>query len=394
MIRATRDKVCAAFVGRYGTDPSIRVRAPGRVNLIGEHIDYAGMPVLPISIDREVTLWLRPRTDSVVRIESTAPAYEGREFEAGAHIDPGPSGDWGNYVRAAVQGVVQRYGATTGWDALLHSTVPVAAGLSSSSALVVAAGLAAAAAAGIEFDPLELAQLMAESEQYVGTRGGGMDQAACIAGKTGCAVRIEFDPLRATSVPIPGGWRFIVADTGVKAHKSGAAREAYNSLRDQTEQALAFVWPIAAGGRPAASYRELVLGRTTGEIADLVRLASGILSDDLLPRFRHVVTEGARVGLAERALLGDDPTTFGALMNASHASLRDDFGVSSPELDALAGLALGAGAYGARLTGAGMGGCIVALADEESVPAVLGVLPGVFVAVPSDGASVASVAGS
>jgi galactokinase len=386
--RGTGNKIPAAFADRYGSDPEVRVRAPGRVNLIGEHIDYAGLPVLPVALDREVALWLRPRADAAVRIASTDPAYGRREFEAGPRIDPGPPGDWGNYVRAAVRSVAVRYGAVNGWDALVESSIPVAAGLSSSSALVVAAGLAATTVAGVDPHPLELAHLMAEAERFVGTRGGGMDQAACLAGEVGCAVRIEFDPLRATSVPIPAGWRFIVADTGVQAHKSGAVRETYNRLRGQAEEALAIVWPAAMPDMPEPSYGALVRGRTAVEIMDLLGLASGVLPGELLPRFRHVVTEAARVGLAERALLGDDPTTFGELMGASHASLTDDLGVSCSELDELVERALGAGAHGARLTGAGMGGCIVALCDEMCAPAVLAALPGAFVAEPSGGASV------
>jgi len=361
------------------------------VNLIGEHIDYAGLPVLPMALDRVVTLWIRPRSDRTVNVQNLSRGFGELTFVAGPAIEPAPAGDWGNYVRAAVQGVSIGYGSERGWDGLVESTVPVAAGLSSSSALVVAAGLSSMVSGDLEPDRFRFAERMAKAEQYVGTRGGGMDQAACIAGREGCAVRVEFDPLRVAHVPIPPQWRFIVADSGVQAHKSGSARDTYNRLRGFTERALAYVWPVVMGTDAppeGPTFHSLVAGRTAAEIAELLGLAAGILDDELMPRFRHVVTEAARVGLAERALMRQDAVAFGELMNASHGSLRDDFGVSGPELDRLVNLALAAGAAGARLTGAGMGGCIVALCDETFESSVLGALPGAFTAVPSHGATV------
>ena len=374
------------------------------MNLIGEHIDYAGLPVFPMALQRDVRIALQPREDSIVLASTTDPAYAPCRFEVGESIEPFPDGDWGNYLKAAVQGMTRRYGATHGFDALIHSTVPVAAGLSSSSALVIATALATAAANNLAPDPIELADLMAESEQYVGMRGGGMDQAISAGARAGHAARVEFDPLRITPIPVPAEWRFVVAHTLVQAHKSGGAREAYNLRRSQTERALAIV--VSALGLPGdriLSYRDLL------EVIEPIRAlreAPDHLDGDLLKRFRHVVSETVRVQRAEVAMHAGSMSGFGGLMNGSHQSLRDDFEVSSPELDRLVALAREAGAAGARLTGAGMGGCIVALAGEDEVDRVVFHLANtyyaerewegnlddhLFVAEPAEGASVTTM---
>jgi galactokinase len=353
------DDLKRQFRERYEVDPTLVVRAPGRVNLIGEHIDYAGLPVFPMALQREVRILARPRDDSIILAATTDPGYGPCHFEVGERIEPYPDGDWGNYLKAAVKGMAVRYGISRGFDALVESTVPVAAGLSSSSALVIATALTAAAANDTPFDPLDLAELMAESEQYVGTRGGGMDQAISTGARAGCAARVEFNPLRIEPVPVPEGWRFVVANSLVQAHKSGAAREGYNRRRAETEEALARVASaLGFTGRDVRSYRDLL---ERANAAEAFTSATDLLEGDLLRRFRHVVTEGERVVRAEVAMREDSPAAFGMLMNGSHSSLRDDFEVSSQELDELVRIAREAGAAGARLTGAGMGGCIVAL---------------------------------
>jgi len=387
------------FRERYGSSPTHVARAPGRVNLIGEHIDYAGLPVFPMALQREVSIAFRPREDGLVLAATTDPSYAPCHFEVGPAIDPYDDGDWGNYLKAAVQGMAGAYGLENGLDAVIHSTVPVAAGLSSSSALVIAMGLALAAANGRKVNPIELAELMAASEQYVGTRGGGMDQAISAGARAGCAARVEFDPLRLEPVPVPESWRFVVAHSLVQAHKSGGAREGYNRRRAETEKALELV--VASLGLEAAgirSYRDLLM-----HVSGPAALAEGErrLDGDLLKRFRHVLTENARVGRAEIAMREGSLEGFGMLMNGSHASLADDFEVSIPELDELVAIARDGGAAGARLTGAGMGGCIVALCTESTADSVMSSLSDryyasrggardvLFVAVPSAGASVA-----
>ena len=197
------DRLEDIFQERYGAPPTHLARAPGRVNLIGEHIDYAGLPVFPMAIQRDVRIAFRPRDDGLVLAATTDPAYAPCHFEAGPDIEPYEDGDWGNYLKAAVQGMARAYGLERGFDAVIRSTVPVAAGLSSSSALVIATALALAGSNDFDTDPIALAELMADAEQYVGTRGGGMDQAISAGARAGCAARVEFSPLRLEPVPVP-----------------------------------------------------------------------------------------------------------------------------------------------------------------------------------------------
>jgi galactokinase len=392
-----------AFREHFGLEPDRLVRAPGRVNLIGEHVDYAGLPVFPMALEQAVHVAMRPRDDRLVRAASSDQNYPPREFLLGSEIEPFPDGDWGNYLKAAAVAAASRYGADCGADLWIHSEVPVAAGLSSSSALVDAILLALLDISNIEVDPLELATVAADAERYVGTRGGGMDQAISLCAREGHAALIEFDPLRVTPVPIPGEWRFVIADTGVQVHKSGNARETYNRRRAAVEEAVEQVGAHLGLGEGERTYVRLLAEH---EADELVSVAEEVLDDRLLARFRHVVTEAERVRLAEAALREDDLEAFGRLMDASHESLRDDFEVSGPELERLVSLARGAGALGARLTGAGLGGCIVALCAPDQVDSVLEALrigyfvkqPGgeapadlhrrLFVAIPSAGASV------
>ncbi|HZD06026.1 MAG TPA: hypothetical protein VE173_14040, partial [Longimicrobiales bacterium] len=286
------------------------------------------------------------------------------------HHDPRSPGDWGNYLMAPARHLSELHGTLAGFDAVLDSDVPVAAGLSSSAALVVAVGLALDAVNGLGYEPLELADAMARAERFVGTQGGGMDQAISLGARSHHAARIDFDPLRMTHVVVPEGWRFVVAHTLVQAEKSGAAQEAYNRRTRECREALEAVGP-ALGERPAAGYRGLLARHSRDTLLDA---AAGVLDGDLLRRFRHVVSEGSRVDEAVAALRSGDRGRFGALMDDSHTSLKDDYEVSSPELDRLVALARDAGADGARLTGAGFGGCIVALSDEAGAPALLDAL--------------------
>ena len=344
------------FRSQFGNpDPTFVVRAPGRVNLIGEHIDYNGLSVLPMAIPRSVTALVRPRTDNTVRIASEAPGFEERTFALAADIPPFPVGDWGNYVKAAAQALEREYGPLTGMDVSVDSTIPVAAGLSSSSALVIAVALALLAANDLHADPIELAERMALAERYTGTQGGGMDQAICLGAQAGHASRVDFHPLHLTAIPVPSDWRFVVAHSLARAEKSGRAQETYN--RRTVECRLAFDTVVAQLAQPMSAYRDLLAARSPGE---LLTVADAALQDPVRRRFRHVVTEADRVRRAEAALRAADLDTFGALLGESHASLRDDYEVSAPALDELVSLANDAGAAGARLTGAGMGGCIVA----------------------------------
>ncbi len=358
-----------AFPGRA---PTGFTRAPGRVNLIGEHTDYNGLPVLPMALQREIRVLFGAREDGVVRVANSEEEFGHREFIVSGEIPPDPPGDWANYLKAPCQALARRFGPLKGFDALLTSTLPVASGLSSSSALVIAVGRTLLSVNGIGLPTLEFAEEMARAERYTGTQGGGMDQAISAGAVGGHASRIEFHPLRMFETPVPHDWRFVVAHTLVRAEKSGPAQEAYNTRTRECREALEIVAKALDPGEWArdepVTYPSLL---ETICLQDLVEVGEGNLTGTLLKRFRHVVTEGSRVYDAEQALKREDPITFGLLMNSSHQSLQSDYEVSSPELDALVELALDAGALGARLTGAGFGGCMVALAGPETVDPVL-----------------------
>ncbi len=224
-----------------------------------------------------------------------------------------------------------------------------------------------------------------------------------MAAESGHAARIDFAPLRMRSIAIPTEWRFVVADTGVRAEKSGKAQEAYNSRRRECEEALVRV-AVSLGLKGPGSERGIRYPSLLDTLGfdGVIAAGEAALAGELLRRFRHVVTEARRVEQAVVALSTRDAEAFGALMDASHDSLRDDYVVSSSELDALVACARTGGASGARLTGAGFGGCIVALAVSGTVGAVLDAIrtgydPGptagpsagqAFVATPCGGASV------
>ncbi len=357
-----------AFRRLRGGPPTHVARAPGRVNLIGEHIDYCGLPVLPMAIQRRVSLLFRPREDGTVYLSSALTGFGPREFRIGPEIDPFPAGDWGNYPKAAARAVAQGYGVRRGLDGLVVSDLPVAAGLSSSSALVVACALALLQANGIRAETLPLAERLAKGERYVGLEGGGMDQAICLGAGRGTAALVEFDPLRLAPVPVPAEWGFVVCHSLSRAEKSGRARGVYNQRTRECREGLAAVGArLGVGGRKL-SYRRLLAEWGPEELAEV---GAAVLPDPLRRRFRHVVLEAARVEAARRALEEENLDAFGRLLDASHRSLRDDYEVSTSVLDTLVRIARSAGAAGARLTGAGLGGCVLAVCRRREAPSVV-----------------------
>ena len=353
-----RGALPAQFESAFGAKPTHVVRAPGRVNLIGEHTDYNGLPVFPMAIQRAVTIVLRARTDGRVRLVNADERFGPREFELADEIEPFAPGDWGNYAKAAASILRERAGIARGFEAVVHGDIPPAAGLSSSSALVVACLLGFVAVNRLEIAREELMNLAARGERYVGVQSGGMDQAISLGGRAGHAVVIDFDPIRLRPVRVPDDWRFVITNSFVSAEKSGRARAAYNERVVECREALRQIGahPQAAGW--PRTYPGMVASIATNE---LVAMGDRILPALLAKRFRHVVTEGARVERARAAMLAGDLGRFGALMNDSHASLRDDYEVSCAELDTIVSSALELGAAGARLTGAGFGGCAVIL---------------------------------
>ena len=297
------------------------ILVPGRVNLIGEHIDYHNLAVVPMAIDRHIKVrW--QRLDER-RIRASSAAEQTRcDFHWIPTLQPSASGDWCNYVKAAVQTVAGAWRLSDGIHVSIASNLPSAAGLSSSSALLTAITLALLKANGIDATFEELMKVLPEGEHFVGTRGGAMDHAAVLAARQGCALLVKFDPISAEPIPIPADWRFLVAHSMVMSRKSAGAREAYNRIR---------------------------ASRHVPEIA------------------RHVDGEVQRVAGAVQALRTDDLAAFGEILFASHRSLRDDLQVSCPELDRIVAIAQQAGAAGARLTGAGFGGCAIAIAYGDRI---------------------------
>lgn len=374
-----RSRLERTFRETYGDAAGARLlQAPGRVNLIGDHTDYNGLPVFPMAIRRRITLLFRPRQDNRVRVQNRDPEFPDRTFEADLWIPPAEGSDWSNYIRAGVQAVVRRIGdggPVQGWEGVVSSDLPRAAGLSSSSALVVASALATLSVNDAALDRLELADLLARGEQYVGTQGGGMDQAICLGGQADHAFRIDFGPLRMTPTRIPEGWVFLVASSLLA--KTPDARSEYNLRARQCREALQRLGVEASLPGAIAGYSTLLANNDTTTV---LRVAADVLPDPLVRRFRHTVTEAGRVLAAERAMAAGDAAEFGRLMVASHESLREDFDVSTQALDDIVRIALDAGADGARLTGAGFGGCAIVLCRTTTVDAVRDALRAEFYA--------------
>lgn len=399
------------FADHYGRRPVVVVRAPGRVNIIGEHTDYNGLPVLPMAIDRHMLIAAAPRDDRRIYLANTDSRFAPRSYQLQAGIRRFAAGDWGNYHKAAAQGLVPSLGPDVlrGGDFLVEGTVPPGAGLSSSSALVVGSALALLAVNDRSIPPLQLAGLTAVAERYVGTQSGGMDQAVCLLAEAGHALRIDFDPLRAHAVPVGAGYSFVVCHSLVEAEKSGAARNAYNSRVIECRLACHVLERLLGASlpRPLAHLGELRLLFPDRSLADFAAILENALPPrplslteiaelvgtprehlavaagrDARPnatyaivrRARHVLTEAERVEQAETALAAGDWLGLSALMDASHTSCRDDYEVSSPALEELIAAAKAAGALGARLTGAGFGGCTVNLVPSADTSLFLAML--------------------
>jgi len=339
----------------FGSESSLALSVPGRVNLIGEHIDYHNLPVLPIAIQKRIVMAFQPHADRAIRAISHL-AADPAEFPLSSPFTSGPPGHWSNYVQAAACAIETRHKLARGIDAFVASDLPLASGLSSSSALLVAFSLALLRANEIEMTLQELTDVLPDGEQLVGTRGGAMDHVAILASRTGFATRINsFLPLEIDYVRVPPEWRFLVAHSLVNAEKSGALRAEYNARRTAGTRAIEKLG--------FASYREAIAKCDE-------HCAAALAEEHERSAFLHVTGEARRVQDASVALRGRDIATFGRLLCESHASLRDRLRVSVPEIDRLVDLAVRAGALGARLTGAGFGGCIVCLCMDENVERV------------------------
>ncbi|MGY1827954.1 MULTISPECIES: galactokinase [unclassified Blastococcus] len=341
----------AAFARTVGGNPDLVVRSPGRVNLIGEHTDYNDGFVLPAALDRGTVVAARRRADG--RLRTTALRMGETDERPLADLRPHEGPGWSRYVAGAAAVLQDEGHDVPGADLVVDSDLPLGAGLSSSASLELGVLVALLALAGEQLPPQRLARLGQRVEhEVIGVRSGIMDQLAIACGAAGSAVLIDCRSLAAETVPVPAGTAILVLDSAVPRTLAGSA---YNDRRAECEAAVAALRAIAPGLRALRDVSPALLAEH-----------AHLLDDVQLRRARHVVGENDRVLAGAAALRLGDAAAFGELMGRSHASLRDDYEVSIPELDTLVELAEATpGVLGARLTGAGFGGCAVALADAE-----------------------------
>lgn len=348
------DRTVRAFTAAYGGAPAWVARAPGRVNLIGEHTDYNEGLVLPAAIVRH--LWIAAAPNGTGRIRLYSAAYDAyAEFPAAAPAEAALP-PWARYPQGVAVALTGRGVRLTGLDALIAGDLASGAGLSSSAALEVASALVFEQAAGVALAPRARALLCHQAEvEFVGVPCGIMDQAAVSLSRPGHALFLDCRSLETHHIPLPPDLRLAVCDTGVRR-----ALDASAYAERRRECATAVRW-LRERGRELRSLRDLTPD-------DLELIAS--MPDPLRRRVRHVVTENARVVETARALEGSDGHRLREIFLASHRSLRDDYEVSSPELDAMVEAALEApGCLAARMTGAGFGGAAVALVRRHEADA-------------------------
>jgi len=333
------------FFDVFGMSPTVTAEAPGRVNLIGEHTDYNGGYVLPTVIPQRTRAELAPRADHRVRVWSANvdAAQRMAEFAIG---DETPTGTWVDYVQGVTVALRQRGYLLRGVDMRIESTVPIGSGLSSSAALEVSVARALRIAFDLRLDDVELAMAgkWAENE-FVGAPTGIMDQMVVSLGRPGAALFLDTRSLRFDRVPLPPSVDLVVIDSGVR-HRLVTGE--YATRRAQCEEACRRLG--------VAELRDV-------GVSDLANVEA--LDEPFRRRARHVVTEDERVLQAVAALRANDPGQVGELFYASHASMRDDYEVSIPPVDALVEIASSEhDVYGARLTGGGFGGSVVILAKR------------------------------
>jgi N-acetylgalactosamine kinase len=395
------------------------IKAPGRVNLIGEHVDYNMGTVLPCAIDREIILCFKDDQSGQIHVSNVNPDFKDIKFSIRDPIEPYSKGHWGNYIKAGIKGILDYLSQFAnlnlqnvyGFNAVVSSTLPLAAGLSSSSALVVASASAILIANQIPLDKIKIAEICANAEHFVGTSGGGMDQAACLLGEKDAFLKIDFNPLQITLIPAPNDIEIILFHSLIEAQKSGKVREEYNRRvlecqiavdlinRFLTDRYSLNVKPLQFIGEitpqnfemnsseldrlifefleslPLCYYLNELLSVFNISREDLAHRYSHILRDSditefpggfkIKGRFRHVFTECKRVDHAIQSMQNKDKTELGKILDNSHDSLSNDYEVSTPEVDSIVNLLKQFGAFGARLMGAGFGGMILTLSDHS-----------------------------
>ena len=409
------------FQTLYGPGDITVFRAPGRVNLIGEHTDYNHGYVMPVAIDRDVVILARSRADGVVRLANVEPDFAPFSFTLSRDIPSAPPGDWSNYVRGAAQMVARQVEQRPliGFDGLVVAAppfgVPRGAGLSSSSALTVAAAVTLAHLNEWQPPLDQFAARCSRAEWYVGTRGGVMDHFASLLGRPGQALFLDCRPgengrYATQYATLPSGYQLLIANSGVKHRNVGGG---YNYRVAACRAGVALLRRQFAGVTHLRDVEnvdwmdlEPLLPEETA-VSNLIQQGIDLGDIPNLPtdarlrvraNCRHVWSENWRVRQAVDALNGGDIARLGQLLHAAHASARDDYDISCPEIETLVGILNSQpGVLGARLTGAGWGGCVVALVEAGEITAVVhhaqtayhaatGIDPDVFVCTPSGGA--------
>jgi len=379
------EMLVASFREHFGGEPELMVRAPGRVNLIGEHTDYNDGFVFPVAIDRDIMVFSRPRDDNLVRIYSLDPP-EMSEF----YLDNIQHDDeiaWSNYPKGVAHFLQEAGYSLRGMEATLLGNIPQAAGLSSSAAMEVSSAMTYEKIGGLEIDPAQMALICQKAEnEFVGVNCGIMDQFISRMGRKDHALLLDCRSLEFDLVPLNlEGAKIVVCNTGVKR---GLVDSEYNERRSECERGVELLDEFLPGIK---ALRDV-------DIEDFHKYKSH-LPEITEKRCRYVIQEDDRVLESIQALADGDLLKFGYLMNESHVGLRDEYEVSCPELDAMAEIAWSIdGVIGSRMTGAGFGGCTVTLILESAVEELVekvnkeyqertGLQPEIYVCTAEDGAS-------
>lgn len=358
----TRSRVLEAFTERFGSEPHWLVRAPGRANLLGAHVDYSEGWVLPGALDRSIWLAARP-AKKMTTIEALDLDQGVGEIDSEWLAPPlvertHPEADWLDYPRGVAWALARSGHQAAAIDVVYAGDIPIGSGLSSSAAVEVAFTMAWEAASDLELDGLERARLGRRVEnEYLGIQSGIMDQFTSVHAEEGSLLLLDCRDLTSSHVPLPEGLALVVADSGSSRELAGSA---YNTRPEECRRAVELLRPVLPGIR---TLRDVSLG-------DLETHKS-LLPETLIKRARHTIEECRRVRAGAQALEAGKLVAFGELIRASHESSRDLYEVSTPELDALAYAAWSSeGCFGARLSGAGFGGCVNALVERAAAPSV------------------------
>lgn len=348
-------QVQRAFMQHFGRQPDGVVRAPGRVNLIGEHTDYNDGFVLPCAINYETSVAFAKRADDTIRVLALDYENQRDEFLLAEMISHHPDQRWSDYVRGVVKCLQDAGYLLHGLDLLVSGNVPQGAGLSSSASLEVAITQAFKTAFGLDISSVEMARISQQAEnQFIGCQCGIMDQMVSACGLRNHALLLDCRNLQSALIPVPADWAVLIVHSRIER---GLVDSEYNLRRAQCEAAARHY------GVPAL--RDLSL--------ELLEADKAGLDETTFRRARHIVGENSRTLAAANALAAGDLAALGRLMAGSHAAMRDDFAITTPEIDALVEmLAAAMGSEGgARMTGGGFGGCVVAILRPDDLENVI-----------------------